>query len=210
MNLQGSRGQQVSLPLYRADITMTGSAQLVLAKSMSRSSLILQNLGTHAMAIEIGGARAHAVLTNGVVTSVVVDNGGFGYLKPPVVKFLGGGPTGGAPGGIGYNSSYQGLNQPNGPTPSNFATGIAVLSAGGVASVTVNNGGANYVVAPYVYLESSDLDPYGCATPAVASSGMGLPASQAVPIAWNGTTAITDAVSVIGTAGDVLFCGWTE
>lgn len=215
MRLQGSGGQQRQDSLYTADVTLGGSAaQIVLGKSMSRSSLILQNLGTHVMAVEIGGARATATLTGSVVTSCSITNAGWNYTKPPLVRFLGGGYAGGSSNDPAYNSAYLGLNQPNGATPSDPAQGIAVMtgSAGNlsVASITIINGGANYAIAPYVMLISSDLDPYGCALPAVGSAGIQLPASQAVPIAFNGTICPTDAISVIGTSGDILLCRWLD
>ncbi len=54
----------------------------------------------------IGGgginAAAHAVVTAGVVTSVVVDNPGSGYTTEPVVKFTGGGGTGADAVAIGW------------------------------------------------------------------------------------------------------------
>jgi len=40
------------------------------------------------------GATAHAVLTNGVVTSVVVDTPGTGYTSDPVATVVGGGGNG--------------------------------------------------------------------------------------------------------------------
>lgn len=39
-------------------------------------------------------ALAHAVLTGGVVTSIVIDDPGSGYTKPPTVTITGGGGTG--------------------------------------------------------------------------------------------------------------------
>lgn len=192
--------------LYRADATIasTNTAQLVLANSMSRSSLILQNLGSHAMYIEIGAGRAHATLSSGVVTSLTVDNAGFGFTNPPLVRFLGGG-SGGA--FFGNNPNYLGLNQPGGPAPSNPATAIAVLSGNAINSFTITNGGSGYVKAPYVLLINSDLDPYGCSAPST-TSGFSLPANQATPVAWNGATCPTQAVAVYGTQNDVLFCAY--
>ena len=159
---------------------------------MSRSSLILQNLSAaNSMFIEIGGARATATLSGGTVASCAVTNAGFGYTLPPLVRFLGGGPVGGKPGTPNYNSSYLGLDQPNGPAPSQIAKAHAVLTAGAVSSIVVDDPGANYVIAPYVQLISSDLDPYGCALPAISGPvGMEL-FINSPPTAWNGTTTAT-------------------
>jgi len=211
MKLVGSSNQQVRTFLYDATLTLTGSAQLVLGQSQSRSSLILQNLGSNSMAVEFGSARATASLTNGAVSSIAVTNAGFNFTKPPVVRFLGGGQpqtwTGVGQGGL--NTSYIGLGQPNAPAPSDIAIAHAVLTADAVSSIVVDHGGSGYVTAPYVFIENSDLDPNGCAIPALASAGI-LLATGTGPLAWNGTTAPTDSVSVIGTSGDVLLCKWTD
>lgn len=210
MWLQGSRGQQAQANLYRADVTLGGStAQLVLGRSMSRSCLILQNLGTHAMNIEIGFGAATATLSGTTVASIAVTNAGFNYTKPPLVRILGGGPPGGAPGGLGYNSSYVGLAQPNGYSPSHPAIAHAVLVAGAISSIVVDDPGTGYLIAPYVQILGSDLDPNGAALPS-STSGISLPLSQAVPIAFNGTLCPTDPVSVIGTSGDTLLCRWAD
>ncbi len=211
MILQGAGGQQKQTFLYAADITMTGSAQLVLARSLSRSSLILQNLSAaNSMFIEIGGARATATLSSGTVSSVAVTNAGFNYTKAPVVRFLGGGYPGGSSKSPLYNSSYLGLGQPNAPSPSHFAVAHAVLTGGAVSSIVVDDPGSEYAIAPYVQLISSDLDPYGCALPAISGPvGMEL-FINTPPTSWNGTTCPTDAISVVGVEGDVLLCRWAE
>lgn len=208
MKLPNSEGQFRRAPLYRADVTLTGSAQLVLAESASRSSLILQNRSaTNLMYIEFGSARAVATVTNGVVASVAVTNGGFGFSLPPVIEFLGGGQNG--------NSVYKGLGQPGGPSPNSMngfvgrpARAHCVLSGGAVNSIVVDDGGIGYVCVPYCFIYNSSLDPNGCATPS-SSSGMVLPAGG-FPIAWNGTTCPSDSVAVIGTGLDTLFCGFTD
>lgn len=208
MKLPNSEGQTKKAFLYTADVTLTGSAQLVLAESQSRSSLILQNTSaTDLMYIEIGCARATATLTNGTVTGVAVTNSGFGFTHPPLVRFMGGGYNG--------NSSYKGLNQPGGPGP-NSAKGLvgrparahAVLTTGSVSSIVIDDPGAGYAVAPYVLLINSDLDPFGCATPS-ATSGIVLPAGG-FPIAFNGTVTPTDSIAVFGSSNDILVCRWSD
>lgn len=161
------------------------------------------------MFVEFGCGRAHATLTSGAVTSVSVDNSGFGFTRPPLVRFLGGGYFG--------NSSYLGLNQPGGQAPNSMsgapagrpALAHAVLTGGAISSIVVDDGGAGYAIAPYVLLVNSDLDPYGASIPS-ATSGMTLPANQTVPVAFNGTFCPTEPIAVLGTAADVLFCGWTD
>ena len=188
--------------LYRSDVTIasTNTAQLVLAQSQSRSSLILQNLGSHVMYIEIGAGRAHCAISSGAVTTVTVDNAGFNFTNPPLVRFLGGGTQSGV-------NNYLGLNQPNGWAPSDPASAIAALSGGAINTITVNHGGSGYVKAPYVLLINSDLDPYGCSAPS-ATSGISLPANQSTPVAWNGATCPTGPIAVYGTQNDVLFCAF--
>lgn len=203
MRWAGTQNQSRQDHLFRSDVVMTGSALLVLPRAQSRSQLILQNLGSGAMAIEIGSARAHCAITSGKVSSVSIDNGGFGFTKPPIVVFYGGGTAG--------NGSYLGLGQPGGEAPPHPAKGIAVLSGGAVASITITDPGSGYVIAPFVFMYDSDLDPYGAALPSVTGfSGINLPANMTVPIAWQGSACPTDPIAVIGTSMDVLFCGWMD
>lgn len=82
-----------------------------------------------------GGATAHAVLTNGAVTSVVVDTGGSGYdvNNPPSVTFLGGGPGSGA-------------------------AATVTIVGGAITAVTVNAGGSGYTSAPSVAFGGFAID----------------------------------------------------
>lgn len=205
MWLVGARHQQVDAPLYVADVTLTGSPQLVLATSVARTCLILQNLGTHVMNVEIGGPRAHCTMSAGAVASVVIDNAGFNFTYPPLVLFMGGGPQQGQKSG-----PYLGLNQPNGTSPTHPAQGHAVIVGGAVSSIVIDDPGAGYLSAPYVYIYNNvNLDPYGCALPS-ATSGISLPLSQASPLVFNGTFCPTAPIAVLGTAADVLLCRWAE
>ena len=218
MKLIGADQQQRRHVLYDASSTITagGTPQLVLAQSQSRSFLKLQNLSNGPLWFEFGSARATCALTSGVVTSVTITNAGFNFSKPPVVRFLGGG-TGGSGSGSLYgdssNTSYLGLNQPNGLTPSNYAVGHAVMTGSvpnqSVASITIDNGGTYYQIAPYVFIFNSDLDPYGCAVPS-ANVGMML-AAQSPPYILNGTCCTTDPIAVFGaTTGQSYLCKWMD
>ena len=208
MWLVGARAQQVEAPLYAADLTLTGAAQLVMGVSVSRSYLYLQNISTHNMNVEIGGPRAHATISGGAVATVVIDNAGFNYTYPPKVAFVGGGPQAGQRGG-----PYLGLNQPNGTSHSHPASGHAVLTTGAVSSIVIDDPGAGYLCPPYVYVyDDVNMDPYGCALPS-ATSGISLPFSAStpsVPLIFNGTFCPTGPISVLGTSGDVLVCRWAE
>jgi hypothetical protein len=213
MKLVSAGNQQVRHFLYDSSGTITtgGSAQLVLARSMARSFLYLKNTSVGPLWFETDGPRATATISGGVVTSVSITNAGFNMTLPPLIRFLGGGQ-----GGAGYNqppnTSYLGLGQPNGPTPPNQATGIPVMGGSGanknVSSITVNNAGSNYVIAPYVQIITSDLDPYGCAIP---STGVGIMLSAGESIMWNGTCCPTEAIAVFGaTTGQGFICKWMD
>lgn len=209
MKLVATASQQDRHFMYdgSGSITTGGTAQLVLARSMSRSFLYFKNTSNGPLWIETDGPRATATLTNGVVTSVTITNAGFNMTKPPLVRFLGGGP---APAGYnqGPNTSYLGLNQPNGPAPSDVATGIATLSGGAVSAVTINHGGSGYVIAPYVQLITSDLDPYGCAVP---SAGVGILLASGEGLQWDNSAVPTEAIAVFGsTTGQTFVCRFMD
>ena len=71
-------------------------------------------------------AVAVAVLTNGVVTSIVTTNGGTGYLSAPIISIA--------------------------PPPFVRATATAAISLGKVATLSISNGGSGYTTAPTVTL----------------------------------------------------------
>ncbi|MGB6501647.1 MAG: hypothetical protein WBG19_09695 [Thermoplasmata archaeon] len=161
------------------------------------------------MYVKFGSAKATANLTSGAVSSVTVNDGGFGFTLPPTVQFLGGG-------GIGWNysdGSNTGSTLPQSISPNNFATGLAVLGTSAIAgkkvsSVTVLNGGAKYLQAPYVSILNSFNDPFGVGTPS-ATSGAWLSAGGG---SWtqNGTMCTTDPVSVYcATTGAAYTAYWS-
>lgn len=203
MKLVGSGEQQVAHYLYDASGTLAGSgAQLLLPRSPSRSLLLIQNISAHVMNLEFGAGRATATLTSGKVTSVAVTNAGFGFTKPPIVQFLGGGNPG--------NSSYIGLGLAGGMAPQKPAIGRAVLTGAAgsatISSIVVDDGGAGYITAPFVFLRNSDLDPNGCTVPS-ATVGILLAASGG-QLLLNGTACPTDPIGIIGTSGDAFVCKW--
>jgi hypothetical protein len=204
MHWQGTQSQITGGDiLFVADVTLaSGNATLVLPAQPSRSFLMLQNLGNHPMYVEFGAGTATATLTGTKVTSISVVNGGFNFTSPPIVRLMGGGPS-----ASGNGKPYLGLNQPNGQNPSHVALAHATLSGGAVNAFVVDDQGSGYLIAPYVLLLNSDLDPYGCATPS-ATSGITLPASQTAPIKFDGSFCPTGPVAVIGTSGDTLLCRW--
>lgn len=151
------------------------------------------------MWVELGHARATAVLTAGVVTSVTVTNSGFNYTYPPQLEFVGGGGNDGP----FANSSFLGLGQSGAATPHNFAKAHCNMATASplpgllVSSITVDNGGAKYLCAPYVMFRVRDgLDPYGAPTPA-AGTGFFL-AANGPPLIWDASVCPTDAVAIFG------------
>jgi hypothetical protein len=194
MKLVGSGEQQLQHFMYdasgaTASITVP---QVILPVQPSRSSLLLQNLSAAPMFVQIGSALATATVVGGVVTAVTVTNAGFGFSKPPVIRFFGGGTM--------NNSSYVGRGAPGAISPSNIAKAHAVMAGvvpnQTVASIVIDNPGSGYVIAPFVFIENSDLDPWGCADPSLGT-GNGIyltPTGGALHI--NGTTCPTDAVAI--------------
>ena len=150
------------------------------------------------------------MLTGGVVSSVVIDDAGFGFTLPPTVQFLGGG-------GIGWNYN-DGLNvgstAPQSICPNNFARGQAVLASSAIAgskvnSITILNGGALYKQAPYVFIQNNFNDPMGCGISS-ATSGIALSAVTG-SFTQNGTMCTTDPISIFcATTGAPFTCYWSS
>jgi hypothetical protein len=202
MRMPGSRGQLGlrDALTYRADGTIaSGSApQLILPEAPERCFLDWQNLSGVNMWLEFGSARAHAVLTNGIVTSVVMDNVGFGFTLPPRIEFLGGGTAG----IIGYSGS----GQPGSPAPSKHAKGHALLSGGTVGSIVIDDGGAKYQNAPYVRITNDPKDPFGCADPSIGG-GTGRLMFPGASLYDAHISVPTDQMAVFcGTATSPFFC----
>src|SRR5215472_8286669 len=97
-------------------ILSTSAPQLILPEHTSRSALWLQNSSSATMWFGIGSARATCTIAGGAINAVTVVNGGFGFTRPPIVQFLGGGIT---PGGGNFtpNTSYVGAGGPGFPSP---------------------------------------------------------------------------------------------
>lgn len=195
---------------FYADNSITSGSlpQLVLPENSSRSSLFFQNTSTAIMWYGFGSARAHATLTSGVVSSVTVDNQGFGFTRAPLVQFLGGGilPQQGL---IPANSSYVGSGGPGFPSPSHVAKGRAVLTAGKVTSVIVDDAGSGYIVAPYVFIYNDPLDPIGCFDPS-ANSGAGFQLYPGQSLYEAHSVMTTDPLAVFcATSTSTFACRWT-
>ncbi|TAK97661.1 MAG: hypothetical protein EPO08_20915 [Rhodospirillaceae bacterium] len=210
MILTGSSQQRKALPLYDASGTVTsgGTAQLIVPMALTRSSLMFVNNSDTAMYLEIGAARAAATLSSGTVSSVAVTNAGFGYSKPPLVTFKGGGNT-------GWNQSnptFLSATLPDYPSPDHPAKAHCVMtgSAGAqtVASIVVDDPGSGYATQPYVELANDPNDPIGCAVPS-ASAGIYI-APNGGSYCCNGVACTTDAIAVYcATTGKAFTFKWT-
>lgn len=208
MQLPGTRAQQLRDFMFDASgsITAGGTSQLVLPERKSTSFLFFQNISDTDMYLEFGSARATATLTSGAVTSVTVTNGGFGFTRPPVVRFEGGGNTSWDM----NNPSFLGCGQIGYPAPGSVARARCVLTAGVVSSIVVDSPGASYAQAPYVMISDSLLDPFGCADPFYGSAVSGfLIGSQGGSYYVNGTACTTDPISVYCASSNKKYtCRW--
>ena len=208
MKLVGAGGQGRRDYLYRADVTMSGSAQLVLGQSQSRSHLLLFNTAATAMGIEVGCGAATATITSGGVSAITVTNAGFGFSRPPLVTLVGGGLTNDP-----SMANYTGCTQPNTPSPQHPALAHAVMSGSAptmtIGSIVVDDPGVGYTLAPYVLLENDSMDPNGCSAVTI-NTGLLLPAAMNAPIAFDSTACPTEPISVIGTATQLLTCRWMD
>lgn len=202
----GLSGQQRGTLLYDASgtISVGGQSQLALPVALSRCYLFIENLhNTSALRVEIGSARATAALTSGAVSSVTVTNGGFGFTYPPLIEFLGGGRMG--------TGALLGCGQPDYPSPG-FSEGgglpaisgdhpakaHAVLTAGVVTSIVIDDPGQGYLQAPYVRMFNDPRDPFGVADPNYGSAVSGIVLNPAGSETFENNVCPTDAISVFG------------
>ena len=215
MHLLNSLNQNGPDRSYRADgVLGNTSPKLVLPQAVSRAFLTFQNTGTNPMYLEHGCARAVATLTNGAVTSLTILNPGFGFIKPPLVQFKGGGGQFLSP---LTASGWDGQGQiDNWPTPagvntlvvppvySRIARATANLTAGVVTSFSISDGGAGYICPPTVMLTNDPLDPFGCADPSYGG-GAGAFIASGGTYQFNGTFCHTDAIAVYAAAGSASY-----
>lgn len=213
MHLFNSGQQNGTDRAYRADGTLVSTApRLILPQTNSRAFLSIQNIGANAMFMEHGCARAIATITGGVVTAISILNPGFGFTRPPIVQFKGGGTITalGASlwdgrGQIDNWQTPQGANllvTPN--TVYRAAKATAVLTAGVVTSFSISDGGAGYTNPPEVLLTNDPLDPFGCADPSY-NSGSGVYVGLYGSYFLNGTFCHTDAIAFYASAGSASY-----
>jgi len=207
--LVGFGEQSVRHYTYDASGTITsGSApQLLLPQHQSRSLFFFLNNSTAVIYVNVGGPTATCTITSGKVNSggFTITNAGFGYTKPPLVRFLGGGLPQGSPSGgpnTVPNSSYVGGAGPGFPSPPHPAAAHAVLTTGAVTSIVLDDPGAGYVLAPYVQLVNSDLDPNGAP---IASATQGFSISGGGSLTWNASCCPTDPISIFSATSTSAF-----
>jgi hypothetical protein len=199
----GTRGQQQIDDMYdySGSITTGGTAQLLLPQSKSRSFLLIVNTSTLSMNLQFGcGLQPTAVLTSGVVTSVTVNDVGFGYQLPPDVMFLGGGNA--------NDPVSKGATMPDWPTPPHPAQGRALMTTSAVSglkvsSIDINDGGVGYTAAPFVFLRANRADPTGVGLPS-ATAGIPL-AANGGNYYVNGTTCPTSAIAIFGSVTGLTY-----
>jgi len=220
MYLPNSGGQSGQHRSYRADGTIGNtSPKLILPEGTSRAFLSVQNIGTNPIYLEHGCARATATITNGAVTSIAVLNGGFGFTRPPIVQFKGGGSGSGNLLAPLTASNWDGRGQidrwpqPSGtvisgtntPTYNQAAQGVAVLTSGVVTSITILSGGSGYTNPPEIVLTNDPNDPFGCADPSKNSGSGAYLFGSGGTYFLNGTFCHTDAIALYCPAGSATY-----
>lgn len=123
------------------------------------------------------------------MNSFSITNAGFGFTIPPKIEFLGG--------GAGENTTRIGTIDPFGPAPPHPAKAHALLTAGAISSIVLDDPGIGYLVAPYVRITNSPLDFIGCADPSIGG-GSGC---IIYPAQW-----FTDEHLVVPTEQIAVFC----
>ena len=201
MRLIGAKGQQLVDDYYdnSGTITAGGTAQLLLPQRKACSHLVIANNSTGVLMVQFGIRPAVATLTSGVVTSVTVPDAGFGFLYPPTLLFLGGG-------NINDPTMSTGATMPDWPSVNSPAQARAVLTAGAISSVLLDNGGSGYLAAPYVFIQADRRDPTGVGIP---SATVGIPIAAGGAYYVNGTACPTSAIAIWGaTTGQAFTCKW--
>ena len=213
MQLIGSRDQMAPDFSLRGDVTITtgGASQLLLPITASRSRLEIQNTSSGVLWFEFGSARATATISGGSVTGCTITNGGKGFTAPPRIHFWGGAGPGqalGAKVGAGM-PGYAVPNNAGGTTANRPAQAHCVLTSGVVTSIVIDDPGAGYAFAPFLFLKNDETDNYGGADPYYnsATSGMQLQAGGSYVV--NGTACDIDQIYVYGaTTGQSIFLKW--
>lgn len=210
MYLPGTQGQNMG-DHYIYDcssaITTGGTAQLVLPFMKGRCSFEIVNMSDTNMYMGFGGARAHATLTGTAITSITVDNAGFGYSIAPTVQFIGGGNTSWNM----ANSTFLGCKEVGYPAPAQIASATCVMTGSApnmsVASITINYGGL-YATAPRIVLKNDKNDPYGAFLPSATSPGSIILGATGGNYYRNHTNCFDDQISIVCATTGKVFSGY--
>lgn len=195
MYLPGSAGQsaaQHDFYDFSGTIATGGTAQLLLPQRKSCTHLIIANLSNGTMFLQFGLRRSTAAISSGAVSTITLVDAGFGFQVAPAIELLGGGVAG--------DPATKGATMPGWPAPFRPAQATPIMQASAIsgleiASITVNDGGAGYLVAPYVFVRADRTDPTGVGLP---TSGAGVPILPGEKLIWNGTACPTSAISILG------------
>lgn len=185
-------------------ITTGGTAQLVLPFMKGRASFEIVNISDTAMYIGFGGPRAHATLTGTGISSISVDNAGFGYSIAPSVQLIGGGNTGWDM----QNSTFLGCKEVGYPAPASVGTAHCVMTGTApnmsVSSIVVDSPGV-YATAPRVFIKNDRNDPFGAFLPSATSPGSIILGATGGNYYRNHTTCFDDQISIVcATTGKVF------
>lgn len=133
------------------------------------------------------GATATCTLSAGSIATVVVTNGGSGYLSAPAVRFSGGGGSGASVSAVVSNGVVTGFGAITpgagyvvapavaivAPPPVVTATGTASVGGGAVTGLVVGAAGSGYVgTSASVTFNNSGTGGSGAAATAVVSNGV--------------------------------------
>lgn len=180
---------------FSGTITAGGTAQTLLPQQPWRTWLFFTNISTGNLTLAIGAPPATAGLTNGVVTSITIPDGGLGFTIAPQVVLLGG--------------LVRGDLRSGGPA--NPAQVVVSLTGSAInTTAVIANGGSGYLVAPYVqFLNPLPFLGGGTGTPSATSGIVVLPNGSFV---MESSAITTSAVSVWGaTTTQAFTCkvmGW--
>lgn len=202
MQLPGVAGQYRLDHLYDASgvIASGGTSQRLLPQHRARSYLIIINTSSGPLYVDFGGPRATATLTNGVVTSIAVNNAGQGFTLPPTVSLMGGGPP--------EKNTLTGLSStaPQASPPSNRGSAVAIMTGSApnlsITSISVTNGGSGYLQAPYVLIQNRPGDDNGVCLASATSIPL---LTQGSVLCFEDSMCPTDAVAIFGSTTNASF-----
>jgi hypothetical protein len=128
------------------------------------------------------GATAHATVSGGVVTGIVLDSGGSDYVSPPTVKIIGGSGSGAAAHATVSGGVVTGIVLDSGGSDYTSPPTVTIVGGGGsgatahatifgvpVGGIVLDSGGSDYTSPPTVKIVGGSGS--GAAAHATISSG---------------------------------------